>query len=47
MNQTKPPLTFRQRIVDGLRCDSCRRYRRGLALVLLVSLAFWLSGRWG
>jgi hypothetical protein len=34
-------------LADGLMCETCRRYRRGLALVLLIAFALWLSGRWG
>jgi hypothetical protein len=35
------------RIADGVMCDTCRRYRRGLALVLILALALWLTGRSG
>jgi hypothetical protein len=42
-----PSTTFWSRIADGLMCETCRRYRRGLAIVLGLALALWLSGRWG
>jgi hypothetical protein len=34
------------RLKDAMLCQSCRRYRRGLFLVVLLVLAFWASGRW-
>jgi hypothetical protein len=47
MDPIKSPPTLWTRIADGLMCETCRRYRRGLALVLVIALALWLSGRWG
>jgi hypothetical protein len=38
------PTAFRQRVTDALMCQSCRRYRRGLFVVVLVGLAWWASG---
>jgi hypothetical protein len=46
MDPNKPKPTLGSRIVDGLTCETCRRYRRGLALVLIVAVVWWLSGRW-
>ena len=34
------------RIADGLMCETCRRYRHGLTLVLVIALVLWLTGRW-
>jgi hypothetical protein len=47
MDPTKPSTALWSRIADGLMCETCRRYRRGLALVLVLALGLWLSGRWG
>ena len=47
MDPTKSAPTLWQRIADGLMCETCRRHRRGLALVLAIALALWLSGSWG
>jgi hypothetical protein len=33
--------------VVGLMCERCRRYRQRLALVVVIGLGLWLSGRWG
>jgi hypothetical protein len=40
----RKPALFRQRVADALLCQSCRRYRRGLFVVVLVGLAWWASG---
>jgi hypothetical protein len=37
---------FAERLKDALLCQSCRRYRRGLFVVLVVALTLWASGRW-
>jgi hypothetical protein len=46
MKPIKSTTSVWSRISEGLMCETCRRYRRGLALVLIVALALWLSGRW-
>jgi hypothetical protein len=39
--------TVWRRMADGLMCETCRRYRRGLAAVLAIAFALWLGGHWG
>ena len=46
MDLRKTATSFWQRMADGLMCATCRRYRRRLALVLIIALALWFSGRW-
>jgi hypothetical protein len=47
MDPMKSPMALWSRIADGLMCETCRRYRRGLALVLVLAFVLWISGRWG
>jgi hypothetical protein len=42
----KSTSSLRQRFVAAMMCQTCRRYRRGLFMVVLIALALWVSGRW-